>query len=99
MPITLPIKASELAPGEGRALEFDDNYFALYNDGQTLIVLQNECPHAGCETEWNAADRTWDCPCHGSRFEADGTLKKGPAREPLQRLTAQTIGDQIQVGD
>ena len=39
------------------------------------------CPHLGCELKWNPAERTWDCPCHGSRFDYDGNLIDNPAQK------------------
>lgn len=64
----------------------DGKKVAVYNDRGTLISLSPTCPHLGCDVEWNAQESTWDCPCHGSRFEKDGTLKKGPAKRGLDPI-------------
>ena len=67
-------------------VERDGEKLAVRRDEDgTLHVLSASCTHKGCTVTWNNADRTWDCPCHGSVFEADGTVFHGPARKPLER--------------
>ncbi len=60
----------------------------LVNGAETLLRLATpkvpRCPHLGCALQWNAAERTWDCPCHGSRFEEGGHLIDNPATEGLK---------------
>lgn len=75
----------DLQPGQGKVLE--DGPTALYRDKQgTLHALSSVCTHDECGVTWNGEDATWDCPCHGSRFTADGHVINGPAVEPLTRV-------------
>jgi nitrite reductase/ring-hydroxylating ferredoxin subunit len=60
-------------------------YAAHRDDAGKLYVLSARCTHLGCIVGWNAADRAWECPCHGSRFAGDGTLVQGPATADLPR--------------
>ena len=70
--------------GEGKLLDLNGKRVAAYRhvDGST-IVRSAICTHMGCEVTWNNAERTWDCPCHGSRFKTDGAVIAGPAESPL----------------
>jgi nitrite reductase/ring-hydroxylating ferredoxin subunit len=59
---------------------------AFREDDGTLKTVNPTCTHVGCRLGWNTAERSWDCPCHGSRFDTDGTVLQGPATAPLERI-------------
>lgn len=73
-----------LEPGEGAVLKHEGRVVAAHRgrDG-TLRMLSATCTHLGCRVAFNAAEQTWDCPCHASRFAPDGTVLQGPATTPL----------------
>lgn len=79
-----------LAPGEGGVLKIDGHNVAAYRgeDGR-VRACSAVCTHMGCLVGWNASDRTWDCPCHGSRFELDGSVIHGPAVKPLEPVNVE----------
>jgi glycine/D-amino acid oxidase-like deaminating enzyme/nitrite reductase/ring-hydroxylating ferredoxin subunit len=73
-----------LAPGEAGLRDRDGEKVAAYRDPDgRLHAVSGRCTHLGCLVAWNAAERTWDCPCHGSRFGYDGQVLQGPAVEGL----------------
>ena len=49
-----------------------------------LHVVDTTCTHMGCEVNWNSAEKSWDCPCHSSRFSNEGEIIEGPAVRPLE---------------
>lgn len=72
--------------GEGRIVDMDGGKHAVYRSAEgRLSVLSPVCPHLKCHVGWNPAESTWDCPCHGSRFDTDGQVIEGPALQPLER--------------
>lgn len=74
----------DLAPGEGKVVELYGKRTGAYRDEDGILYLVNTtCTHMGCELNWNAAERTWDCPCHGSRFSYEGKILEGPAVSEL----------------
>ena len=75
-----------LAPDEGALVQHNGHTVAAYRDeGGELHLLSSICPHLRCKVAWNAAERSWDCPCHGSRFDVHGKILQGPAVTELER--------------
>jgi len=75
----------EIKAGEGGVIEHGKQKLAVWKeDDGTPHALSAACTHLGCTVTWNNADRTWDCPCHGSMFTREGAVIHGPATEPLK---------------
>jgi glycine/D-amino acid oxidase-like deaminating enzyme/nitrite reductase/ring-hydroxylating ferredoxin subunit len=76
-----------VAPGEGAIVSMHGERIAVYRDeANTLHTLSPVCTHLACYLSWNRAEKTWDCPCHGSRFTGEGTVIQGPAVRDLARI-------------
>jgi glycine/D-amino acid oxidase-like deaminating enzyme/nitrite reductase/ring-hydroxylating ferredoxin subunit len=76
-----------LKRGEGRILERNGQQVAAFRDNTGSVTMVSAvCTHMGCLVDWNEAERTWDCPCHGSRFKPDGSVIAGPAETPLPKV-------------
>ena len=75
---------SSISPGEGKILKLNGQKMAVSRDRKGKLTKRSAtCTHMGCIVRWNAAEATWDCPCHGSRFRPDGSVIGGPAETPL----------------
>lgn len=83
----MPDAADALGPGEAAIVRHRGEDVALWRDpAGRLHGVVATCPHLGCLLGWNPADRTWDCPCHGARFDTGGAVLHGPAVTPLRRV-------------
>jgi glycine/D-amino acid oxidase-like deaminating enzyme/nitrite reductase/ring-hydroxylating ferredoxin subunit len=72
---------------EGKILKLDGKKVAAFRDDTGKVnLLSPVCTHMKCIVHWNPADKTWDCPCHGSRFKATGEVFAGPAEGPLEKV-------------
>ena len=70
----------DLKEGHGGIIRIGFKRYACYKDEKGVLHKTSaRCPHLGCELEWNPAEKTWDCPCHGSRFDYDGRLIDKPS--------------------
>ncbi|HEX3142443.1 MAG TPA: FAD-dependent oxidoreductase [Pyrinomonadaceae bacterium] len=74
----------QIAKGEGGVIRKGLSKVAVYRDDDgTVHSMSAVCVHLGCIVTWNSAEKTWDCPCHGSRYDAVGTVINGPANSDL----------------
>jgi glycine/D-amino acid oxidase-like deaminating enzyme/nitrite reductase/ring-hydroxylating ferredoxin subunit len=82
------VGAESIQPDHGAISEIPDlgRVDAYRNDDSNLTTVSPVCTHAGCNVDWNDADHTWDCSCHGSRFAPDGSVLAGPAMHPLKPI-------------
>ena len=73
--------------GEGKIVEIEGKKVGIYKDENNYIyAVKPYCTHLGCELSWNNLEKTWDCPCHGSKFNYDGKNIYDPAIKDLERL-------------
>jgi len=73
---------------QGKVIERRGAKVAAYrNKDGAVTLLSAICTHMGCTVGWNTSERTWDCPCHGSRFKPTGEVISGPAEEPLGKVS------------
>ncbi|MFC7319703.1 FAD-dependent oxidoreductase [Halobacillus campisalis] len=82
------IKPEDLAKDEGSVVRINGKRAGAYKDEHgSISIVDTTCTHMGCELNWNNGDRSWDCPCHGSRFTVEGEVIEGPATKPLSKLS------------
>jgi glycine/D-amino acid oxidase-like deaminating enzyme/nitrite reductase/ring-hydroxylating ferredoxin subunit len=84
-PTTSASSPDELASGQGAVIQVSGHRRAVYRDAAgDLHAVSARCTHLGCIVAFNDAEKSWDCPCHGSRFGIDGEVLNGPATAPLE---------------
>ena len=77
-----------IQPGDGAVVDIGGEHCAAYRDPSGILHLVSAvCSHLGCTVGFNDAEKTWECPCHGSRFATDGRVLQGPAVRPLAPVT------------
>lgn len=82
-----PDEEKKLEINHSKVIKIEGEKYGAYRDIDNKIHLVDiTCTHLGCELKWNEAEKTWDCPCHGSRFSYDGTVIEGPAVYSLNKF-------------
>jgi glycine/D-amino acid oxidase-like deaminating enzyme/nitrite reductase/ring-hydroxylating ferredoxin subunit len=82
---------AEMKAGDGRIVELRGRKYAVYKDDRHLLhFVSAECTHIGCQVKWDTDEKTWDCPCHGSRFTFEGKVVNGPANANLHYHSIKT---------
>jgi nucleotide-binding universal stress UspA family protein/nitrite reductase/ring-hydroxylating ferredoxin subunit len=82
---TVAQSLSEIGKGEGGIVATGDHKVAVYRDEKGVVhAVSAKCTHMGCTVKWNPTQKTWDCPCHGSRYTPFGQVVNGPAAKPLE---------------
>lgn len=77
----------ELPAGHGGVVTYDGEKVGVYKDEKEgAFIVSVKCPHLGCQLDWNPDEKSWDCPCHGSRFDYKGNLIDNPAQIDLERI-------------
>jgi len=83
----VPKDPEDVMEGEGSVVMYNGKRAGAYKDnGGKLYIVDTTCKHLGCECAWNQAEKTWDCPCHGSRYNFDGEVIEGPTQKGLDLL-------------
>lgn len=93
--LDVPIRnIKHLSNDEAAIINVKGQRKGAYRDNEGVMhVVDTTCTHIGCEVEWNAGERTWDCPCHGSRFSYTGEVVEGPAETPLKQYDYRMIAN------
>ena len=79
------IDSEMLRPGDGCIARVNGKKVGIYKDEDSrLHFVSPRCPHMGCQLSWNPEEKTWDCPCHGSRFHCTGEIINGPAQNGIK---------------
>ena len=82
------IALAELENDQGKVVKYEGDTLAVYKDATgKSYILESDCTHLYCTVKWNQEEKSWDCPCHGSRFNINGEVLNAPAVKKLKSLS------------
>ena len=82
----------EIKNDNGAIIKINGTNVGIYKDTSgNIFAIKPVCTHLGCELTWNNLDKTWDCPCHGSRFDYMGKNIYNPANKPLEKINIEDL--------
>lgn len=86
--LTIPLRdVKDIRANEGKIVEYEGHKIGVYKDkNEKYLGIVPVCTHLGCQLKFNTAEKTWDCQCHGSRFDLKGHVIEGPAVKPLEKV-------------
>jgi nitrite reductase/ring-hydroxylating ferredoxin subunit len=83
-----PVEIGKIMVGEGKIIQVEKEKYAAHRDENGVLhIVGAECMHLGCIIKWNKDEKSWDCPCHGSRYTKEGKVINGPANKDLEYFT------------
>ena len=91
-PFLSSTKYNDIKMGQGKILDIDQEKCGVFRDeNNQLHIVSAVCTHMKCIVNFNNAEKTWDCPCHGSRFTTQGKVIEGPAKTDLKKIDIKEI--------
>ena len=93
------IKKSAIPKGEGKIFPAGAGHGVaiFHSENDEFSAFSTDCPHMHCNVNWRGQNKTWFCPCHGSQFDAQGKLMRGPSVKNLPKLEIKDLGGEIEI--
>ena len=92
-----PVSPADIGEDQGVVGRSHLGKILVIRQGERFVGLEATCTHLGCTVAWNAASQQVECPCHGARYDLQGQVLRGPARDPLARVQVTPDGDGLRV--
>lgn len=94
-PLNEAVKPDDITDGTAIIGSFGDERALVSKVKDKIVAMTAICTHRACTVAFNGEDKTYDCPCHGSRFEMSGKVKQGPASKPLEHFEVEIKDNKI----